>query len=101
MLVTGEFGTYSVIATPFASGGAGQLFPCSPGDVIYKKYFHAVTDRAEISQLLHLRDIGRRLLVRGRQELASTPEASVNWPLDTVTDRATGAVVGIVLPRIP
>jgi hypothetical protein len=51
-------------------------------------------------QLLRIRQLGREVLVHGTQRPAATPEASVNWPIDSVEDR-NGAVLGVVIPKIP
>ena len=99
-VVRGEFDAYQVDKTAFASGGAGKLYTCAAEDLVYKEYKTPLTNPQTIAQLHRLRDIGRRVLVSEGQQPGSTPEASINWTLDIVTD-AYGRVEGVILPRIP
>jgi hypothetical protein len=104
MRVSGSFGQYLIEDEPFATGGRAELFRCSqPAGHVYKRYFRPIADVAEITQLQRILRIGREVLVDRGDAVGSTPEASVNWPIDVVmtTQGTPGTVVGVVLPEIP
>jgi len=101
MRVRGCFGHYTTEDKPFYSGSAAELFRCTSGGYIYKKYKTRRHDLAAIARLHWVRDLGRQILVDGRQQAGSTPEASVNWPIDIVEDISMGVVSGVIIPEIP
>jgi len=99
--IEGALGSYDVEARPFASGGNADLFLCSqPPHLIYKRYKRAVDDSHRRDQILKVRQLGREVLVHGKEEPGSTPEASINWPIDSIHN-ANGAILGVILPKIP
>jgi hypothetical protein len=101
MRVVGAYGRYVFEDEPFNSDGRfGRLFrSVEPRGLVYKLYWDPVLDEVARKQLLRVRQLGRQVLVQRRQVPGSTPEACVNWPIDTVEE--TGAVLGVVIPEIP
>ena len=100
MHVKGYFSQYAVSDTPFAEGGAAELFRCDRRGLVYKRFREPIRASGSIAQLGKLVHIGRTLLVDEGQVPGSTPEASVNWPIDRVHD-PTGSIVGVIIPEIP
>lgn len=101
MIVEGAFSPYTVDDRPFTSGGHSHLFASSaPAGVIYKRYRSPIRDAHRRWQLLRIRQLGREVLIHRSQEPGSTPEASINWPIDSVQD-SHGAILGVVIPRVP
>jgi hypothetical protein len=99
--IQGRHQTYVAEDTPFNQGGAGRLHRCLGAPLVYKHYRNEVRDRTQATQLERVYQIGRDVLGTGRQAPGSTPEASVNWPVDIILHRWTGGISGVILPMIP
>lgn len=95
----GDHARHRVLDEPFAKGGCGRLYRTEDPGLVYKEYVRA--DKApDVTQIEHLVDIGRRVLITQGQAIGKFKESSINWPVDVVRTRA-GTAAGVVLPAIP
>jgi len=97
--IVGLFATYIISDTTLARGGVGAIRPTADPGLVYKEYYDPskAPKRPELELLI---GIGRSVLIDQSQQLGSTPESSVNWPIDLIPGLA-GDISGVVLPKIP
>jgi hypothetical protein len=96
--VHGLHGTYRA-TTEISKGGVGAVYRTDDPALVYKEYHSPdkAPPRATLDRLVH---IGRQVVVDQGVPVGTTPESSINWPLDIVADRA-GWTNGVILPVIP
>ena len=98
-VVTGLHGSYEVSDDVLNTGGVGTIYRTTNPRLVYKEY--RSVDKAPARPALdRLVLIGREIIVGRRVRLCTTPESSINWPLDVVAD-TEGQARGVVLPAIP
>jgi hypothetical protein len=94
----GQFGTYRVIDDPISKGGVGSIHRTSDPRFVFKRYF-APAKAPSPEHLDRLISVGRNVLISQGRQPGDTPESSVNWPVDMVTNPL--GVSGVLLPTIP
>lgn len=98
-VVTGLHGSYEVSDDVLNTGGVGTIYRTTNPRLVYKEY--RSVDKAPARPALdRLVLIGREIIVGRRVRLCTTPESSINWPLDVIAD-TEGQARGVVLPAIP
>lgn len=98
-LVHGLHGAYSVAGDAISKGGVGRIYRTTDPKWVYKEYLSP--DKAPPSdRLQRLVQVGREVLIQQGHPIGSTPESSINWPVDIVR-APDGRLSGCVLPAIP
>ncbi len=97
--VHGVYGAYQVLLPPISKGGVGSIYKTTTPAFVYKEY-HSTAKAPSRHALDRLVRIGRDTVVSKRLPVGSNPVASVNWPVDIISDRS-GRISGVILPAIP
>lgn len=98
--VKGQHGTYEHETKVLAAGGQAKVYEVlRQPHLVYKQFNTPFSSDVDRKRLRRLSVEGRRVFVKEKMSIGSTPESSILWPVDYV--ESTSGIEGIVLPRIP
>jgi len=100
MRLVGVYDRWVVGEEVLNKGGVGVIRPTGDPGFVFKEYLD-VSKAPRVSDLRRLVEVGRDVLLRQRLAVGSTPESSINWPVDVVLRGASDVPFGVVLPAIP